>query len=297
MRQNINIQVGQIRASKWAIPEHRTQVQIRFVVAGMGYGRLQVIRHHDLRHTAEILKRPDMGAAPAPQILSRRGLGKRIAAGSQYGNEHGCRMDFAGRGIVYRNRRAGVIDEHLLARAVCLAQHQIELLQPLPIEIAESAIAIAFGVALAPFLPDQLQRQVLVGLKLLVDRRPVRFRMLTPDLWRGSLWKQRLSDLPVIPAVWQRPLYASRLGGGNVSVNRALRDPTAAGDLVLAHPKGMQPQYFLQLAHGQPFLWQRGFSTYQWSPLPRLPCAAVPIPCRSVFRTTTVIPIVFSSEC
>jgi len=26
----------------------------------------------------------------------------------------------------------------------------------------------------------------------------------------------------------------------------------------------MEPQNFLQLAHGQPLLWQLGFSTYQW---------------------------------
>src|ERR1019366_9056050 len=85
---------------------------------------------------------------------------------------------------------------------------------------------IAVRVALAPFLPDQLQRQILVGLKLMVDNGPVRLRMLAPDLWRGPLWKQRLSDLPVIPGVWPRSLYASRLGGGNVIVNRALRDRT-----------------------------------------------------------------------
>jgi hypothetical protein len=29
----------------------------------------------------------------------------------------------------------------------------------------------------------------------------------------------------------------------------------------------LEPQNFLQLAHGQPLLWQLGFSTYQWSPV------------------------------
>jgi hypothetical protein len=44
-----------------------------------------------------------------------------------------------------------------------------------------------------------------------------------------------------------------------------LRDGTTAGDLMLAQSEGMEPQNFLQLAHGQPHLWQLGFSTYQWS--------------------------------
>jgi hypothetical protein len=29
----------------------------------------------------------------------------------------------------------------------------------------------------------------------------------------------------------------------------------------------MEPQNFLQLAHGQPLLWQLGVSTSQWSPV------------------------------
>jgi hypothetical protein len=45
----------------------------------------------------------------------------------------------------------------------------------------------------------------------------------------------------------------------------ALREGTTAGDLVLAQSEGLEPQNFFQLAHGQPLLWQLGFSTYQWS--------------------------------
>ena len=188
----------------------------------MGDGGFQVIRHHDLGHAAEILERPDMGTGPAPQILPRRSFGKRIAAGAQHGHEHGSRMDFAGRGIVYRNRRAGVIDEHLLAGAVCLPQYQIELLQPTPVQIAEPAVTIAVRVALAPFLPDQLQRQILVALQFFVNAAPVRFRMFAPDLWRGPLRKQRSYDLWIAPVLRQWPLYAGRLSGGNVIVDGAL---------------------------------------------------------------------------
>jgi len=50
-----------------------------------------------------------------------------------------------------------------------LSQDQVEFLQPLPVQIAEAAITIAFRVALASLQPDQLQRQVPVRLQFLVD--------------------------------------------------------------------------------------------------------------------------------
>jgi hypothetical protein len=47
----------------------------------------------------------------------------------------------------------------------------------------------------------------------------------------------------------------------------ALGNGATAGDLVLAQSEEMEPQNFLQLAHGQPLLWQLGVSTYQWNPV------------------------------
>jgi hypothetical protein len=49
-------------------------------------------------------------------------------------------------------------------------------------------------------------------------------------------------------------------------VDGTLGNRTTAGDLVLAQSEGLEPQNFLQLAHGQPLLWQLGVSTFQWSP-------------------------------
>jgi hypothetical protein len=50
-------------------------------------------------------------------------------------------------------------------------------------------------------------------------------------------------------------------------MDSALGNRTTAGDLMLAQSEGMEPQNFLQLAHGQPLLWQRGVSTSQLSPI------------------------------
>src|ERR1019366_7337832 len=143
-----------------------------------------------------------------------------------------------------------------------LPQYQVELLQPSPVEIAEAAIGIALRVDLASFLPDQLQGQVLVRLELLVNLRPVWLRMLAPNGERRPLRKQRLLDLLVTPVLGQRPVHARRLRGGQILMDGALRKGTTTGDLMLAQSEGMEPQNFLQLAHGQPLLWQLG------SPLP-----------------------------
>ena len=65
-----------------------------------------------------------------------------------------------------------------------------------------------------------------------------------------------------IPGLRQRPRNTGRLGGGHVFMDGALGNGTTAGDLMPAQSKGMEPQNFLQLAHGQPLLGQLG------SPLP-----------------------------
>jgi hypothetical protein len=52
-----------------------------------------------------------------------------------------------------------------------------------------------------------------------IDWSRHRIALLAPDLWLGPLREQRFSNLSVIPVPWQRPLYASRLGGGNIIVN------------------------------------------------------------------------------
>src|SRR5450432_3508258 len=113
--------------------------------------------------------------------------------------------------IVNRNSGPGIIDEHLLAGPMLLPQHQVELLQPAPIQIAESAVAITLRVALARFLPDQLQSQVLVRLQFPVDLGPVRLRVFAPDGWGRTIGEQTLFDLPIAPVLRRRPLHAGRL--------------------------------------------------------------------------------------
>lgn len=125
---------------------------------------LQIIRDDDLGDPAEELPGAHMRADPVAQILPGGGLREGVAAGAQHRHEHGGLTRLAALRVIYRNGGSGVVHEHLLAGAVLLPQHQVELLQPSPVQIAESAIAIALRVALPRLLPDQLQGQVFVGL-------------------------------------------------------------------------------------------------------------------------------------
>src|SRR3989442_15711369 len=79
---------------------------------------------------AEKLKGPPMRTDPVPQILAGRGFREGIAAGAQHRHEYGRGMYLTALRVVDRNRGPGVVHEHLLAGAVLLPQHQVELLQP-----------------------------------------------------------------------------------------------------------------------------------------------------------------------
>ena len=125
-----------------------------------------------------------------------------------------------------------------------------------------SAVTIAFRVALTRFLPDQLQRQVLVRLQFLVDLGPVRLRVFAPDGGSRTVGEQPPLNLLISPVLRHRPLHAARLRGRHVFMDGALGKRTTAGDLMLAQSQGLEPQNFFQLTHGQPFLWQLGLSTY-----------------------------------
>src|ERR1019366_4129649 len=73
-------------------------------------------------------------------------------------------------------------------------------------------------------------------------------------------------QLAIIPAFRQRPTDPRLLGASQVLRNRALRDRTTAGDLVLPQSQFVaQAQYFFELSHGQPFHGQCGPSTFQWN--------------------------------
>ncbi len=81
-------------------------------------------------------------------------------------------------------------------------------------------------------LPQQLQRDVLVGLELFVNDGEVRLGLLVTSLHPPPT-EQPLLELSVVTIGRQRPLDTGRLGSFQVVVNAALADRTAASNLAL----------------------------------------------------------------
>ena len=97
-----------------------------------------------------------------------------------------------------------MIDEGLLAGAVFLAQHDVQIARPVPVQLAEPAIVVSFRMGLMMFFPQQLQGDVLAALQLLVDDCEIRQRT-APRRRRRRRWEHPLLQGGIIELGGQRP--------------------------------------------------------------------------------------------
>jgi len=157
-------------------------------------------------------------------------------------------MHLSGRGIDDVNRRAGVIDEQLLAGHMGLPHRRRQPAFPGPIEFAEPATAVTVGMRGAIFLPDQLQRHALAA-QLAVDRRPVRQRPPILGRGRGDRIEAPL-QCGVVKIVRHRPADAGFARPAQARSGGRRADPETGGNLALGQAGGRQPQHVADLAHG-----------------------------------------------
>ena len=115
-------------------------------------------------------------------------LGIGVARCPERGDEQLRRDYFAGRPLDYLQRRAGVVDEQPLASHMRLAHRRRQAAFPDPIQLTETAIAVAVRMRGAVLLPEQLQCNALPP-QLAMDRWPVRPR--PPRLDRGQRRRHR----------------------------------------------------------------------------------------------------------
>ena len=82
----------------------------------------------------------DVRRRPVGQGLGPCRLGEGVARGAEHGHEDLRLPHLAGLAVDHRHRLPGVLDEQLLAGAVLLPHHQVELRGPGPVLLAEPAL-------------------------------------------------------------------------------------------------------------------------------------------------------------
>ena len=151
-------------------------VDLGVVEAGLDHRDLGVVWNQQPGRPTEEGEGPHMGVDPVGQGLGPAGVGEAEARSAHHRHEHMRRPRLAGAAVDdHRHGVAGVVDEQLVAAQVGLAHGFTAAFFQLPVELAEAAVAVALGVGLDVFVPQDLQRDVL-ALHLPVQRRPVGLR-------------------------------------------------------------------------------------------------------------------------
>src|SRR5690606_28280703 len=83
--------------------------------------------------------------------------GEGVAGRAEHCDEHLRLADLAAVAVDHWHRLAGVVDEQLLADAVLLAHHHVQLALPGSVVLAEPAVLEALRLAQAVLLPEQSQ--------------------------------------------------------------------------------------------------------------------------------------------
>jgi hypothetical protein len=176
-------------------------VEIRLIAAGAGHPGPWIIRHQQPCDALKKLKAAHMAVNPAGEILAERCSRECVGTRPEHSNEDGGRRGLSGGAIVDRHGIASPVDEHLFSSLVIVAEHDIAIPTPSLIQLAKAAIAVALRMSFAILLPQQLQREMFVSLKLGLQRREIQTR---PRLRRRAQWpgrKQKLIEPLVIPIV------------------------------------------------------------------------------------------------
>ena len=91
-----------------------------------------------------------------------------------------------------------------------LAHRNRELALPASVQLAEARVAVALGIALDVFVPEDRQRDVL-ALELAMDACPVRLDLTTVTLLRAGIGKQPGLEHGIGHFLGQRPAQAGSL--------------------------------------------------------------------------------------
>ncbi|HXZ17476.1 MAG TPA: hypothetical protein VEH77_16205 [Roseiarcus sp.] len=134
---------------------------------------LEIVGNEEPGRAAEEAEHPDVRASPVDELLRPSRLGVGEVRGAEHADEDLGFTDLTGRRIDDADPLAGIIHERLLAGDVMLAHHRRQTALEAAQEIAEPAVAVAVGMGLPVFLPQDRHRHA-GAFQLARQRRPVR---------------------------------------------------------------------------------------------------------------------------
>jgi len=206
-------------------------VRFGFVAVGTLDQRARLIRHDQARHAADELEREHLGADPVGGGLARGRARERVVRRAERGHEDLCGGDLAGKGVDDGHRRAGIVDEQLLAGEVDLAHRAQLALRELAVLDAEAGVLVGQRVVAGVLLPQQHQRDV-GALELLVDDGEVRRELVARARHRWAI-QPGLQGL-VVQSLRDVPVDARHAGQQHVLADDALGNLEREAHLVVA---------------------------------------------------------------
>ena len=196
-----------------------------------------------------------MRGDPVGQRLRPGRLGVGVVRRPQHRDEDLRLAKLSGVAVHHPDRVPGVVDEHLLARTVLLAHHDVDLRGPRPVPRTEPAVLHPLGMNRLVLLPQQCERHPLAT-QLAVDLAPVRNRE-SPGV-RRRCRIQPLEQPRIVERLGQRPSQPLQLRAHQVLPHRRRRGLQAARHRPDTQSRVVvQTQGLSNLTHRQPPLCHR----------------------------------------
>ena len=216
-------------------------VDLGVVEGGLVDPALQIVGNQQLRRAAEEAEHAHMRAGPVRQRLRPGRLGIGEVRGAEHGDENLRLADLSRRRIGDPDPLARIVDERLLPGDVVLAHHRGQPPFESTKQIAEAAVAIALGMDLSVFLPEDRHRDART-LQLARQGRPVRLGPPPLALRDPGAPKEPALQSLVGDAVRQRPCQPGRRRPLQIVLDRRARHAKTSPDLARAHPIVVKPQ-------------------------------------------------------
>ena len=222
-------------------PSRLVRVDHRIVAVVTDHRRLQVVGHHHLRRTTEILEHPRRTGDPVADLLRPARLGIDIVRHPE-GADKDLRLASGN-----RHRRPGIVNKHRLAE---LAAHPHGAAgAPLPLLTATAEPRVTVRIALvAKLLPQQLQGHALA---FHLARHPLEIKLCI-GLGLPTAIQQLLQPI-LIDSVRQRPADAGVFRSHRQPMRRSPADVQRRTDALARPPAlGPQPENLGNLFHLRP---------------------------------------------